>query len=103
MNDSISRQEVIDALDAICERECEYSKPQRAVMCGACRLGSAFDAVDELPPAERKKGRWVRIEDENGDFLCWECSECRERYVMPYHRASYCPNCGAKMRGEEDE
>ena len=64
-------------------------------------LDWAAEEVGKMPSAERKKGKWVRIEDENGDFLCWECSECRERYVMPYHRASYCPNCGADMRGEE--
>ena len=52
MSDLISREAAIDALDAICERECEYPKPQRDVMCGACRLGSAFDVVDDLPSAQ---------------------------------------------------
>ena len=51
-NDTISRQSTIDALDALCDRECEYSKKQRSVMCGACRLGSAFDVIDELPSAQ---------------------------------------------------
>jgi hypothetical protein len=50
--DVISRRAVIDALDALCDRECEYSKKQRSVMCGACRLGSAFDVIDELPSAQ---------------------------------------------------
>lgn len=65
-------------------------------------LDNVIEAVNNMPSAERKKGRWERVEDENGDFLCWECSECGERYVMPYHRASYCPNCGADMKGEEE-
>ena len=52
MSDLISRQAAVDALDAVCDRECEYSKQQRSVMCGACRLGSAFDAIDDLPSAE---------------------------------------------------
>ena len=67
-----------------------------------CTVNDYISFLESLPAYERKNGRWVRIEDENGDFLCWECSECRERYVMPYHRASYCPNCGAEMRGEEE-
>ena len=50
--DLIERQKAIDALDAVCDRECEYSKQQRSVMCGACRLGSAFDVIDELPSAQ---------------------------------------------------
>lgn len=50
--DYIDRQAAIDALDALCDRECEYSKQQRSFMCGACRLGSAFDVIDELPSAQ---------------------------------------------------
>ena len=50
--DVISRRAVIDALDALCDRECEYSKQQRGFMCGACRLGSAFDVIDELPSVQ---------------------------------------------------
>ena len=52
MSDLISKQAAINALDAICDRECEYPKKQRAVMCASCHLGSAFDAIDELPSAE---------------------------------------------------
>lgn len=85
--DTISRQAAIDAI-------------KRAIW-DKYTAKDAIDAVCNVPSAERKKGKWVRIEDENGDFLCWECSECGDRYVMPYHRASYCPNCGAEMRGEE--
>lgn len=50
--DTISRRVAIDALDALCDRECEYSKKQRSVMCGACHLGSAFDVVEQLPSAQ---------------------------------------------------
>lgn len=60
MNDMISRKMAIDALDALCDRECEYSKQQRHVMCGACRLGSAFDVIEELPS--------VRIESTIGQL-----------------------------------
>ena len=52
MDDLISRQAAIDALDKLCDRICEYSKKQRHTMCGACNLGSAFDVIDELPTAE---------------------------------------------------
>ena len=50
--DCINRQAAIEALDALCDRECEYSKKQRSVMCGACHLGSAFDVVEQLPSAQ---------------------------------------------------
>jgi hypothetical protein len=48
----IDADAAIDALDALCDRECEYSKQQRNFMCGACRLGSAFDVIDELPSVQ---------------------------------------------------
>lgn len=50
--DLIERQKAIDALDGLCDRECEYSKKQRHVMCGACHLGSAFDVIEQLPPLQ---------------------------------------------------
>ena len=30
----------------------------------------------------------------------WRCSACRKKQ---HKRTPYCPNCGAKMRGMEDE
>ena len=70
MDDLISRRAALDALDAICDRECEYSKKQRAVMCASCHLGSAFDAIDELEAQELK---WIpcseRLPEENGRYL----------------------------------
>ena len=50
--DCISRQAAIDALDALCDSECEYSKKQRSVMCKACHLGSALDVVEQLPSVQ---------------------------------------------------
>lgn len=50
--------------------------------------------IDNMPTIDPvKHGRWVL---ENG---CVRCSECGE----PNMEWNYCPNCGADMRGEEDE
>ena len=48
----IEKQTVIDTLDEVCNRVCQYPKKQRAFMCGACSLGSAFDVLQELPAAD---------------------------------------------------
>ena len=52
---------------------------------------------------ERKKGKWIQKEDPYGFFdtipVCSECghtTKMRETY-------NFCPNCGADMRGEQDE
>lgn len=70
MDDLISRQAAIDALDALCDRECEYSKQQRSFMCGACRLGSAFDVIDELPSAQPEIIRCKDCKYRDADDFC---------------------------------
>ena len=55
MSDPIERQTVIDALDALCERICQYSKKQRHIMCAACTLGCAFEVIENLPSAQPER------------------------------------------------
>lgn len=110
--DCVSRQSAIDALGAICDRECVYSKAQRSTMCDACRLGSAFDVIEELPSAqpEQKKGKWIgttkHYKDDQQEFYYLEvtCSECGVMQKIGWRDAKYCPNCGAELEeGEQDE
>ena len=62
-------------------------------------------ALKNMPSAEpeRKTGKWIPHEDEDGEHYGDKCSECGEWYVMPYGKTNYCPNCGADMRGEQDD
>ena len=52
MPDLIRREDALDTLDRTCDLVCRYSKPQRSAMCGACELGSAFDAIDAIPAVD---------------------------------------------------
>lgn len=62
------------------------------------------DAVDmAIKALEQKKGEWKMESDPYGFFekipVCSECgctTEMRKTY-------NFCPNCGADMRGEEDD
>ena len=53
--------------------------------------------------ADRPQGEWIEQED------CWQCSECGDEYVLEVGvkpidaRMHYCPNCGAHMKGANDE
>lgn len=49
--------------------------------------------TDEMPTVSPKQGRWI-VQD--GSVRCSECGE-------PNMEWNYCPNCGARMEGEEDE
>lgn len=57
----------------------------------------------EVPSTERK-GKWIKQEDEQ----CWwyECSECghlppKDTFKQEW-LSNFCPNCGARMVGEDD-
>ena len=60
------------------------------------------DAIN-VPSADRPQGEWIEQED------CWQCSECGDEYVLEVDvkpidaRMHYCPNCGARMKGADDE
>ena len=65
--------------------------------------------IDEQPTIKPKKGKWIRHENprysydrEQGDVnagVHYTCSECNH-ISWTYN---YCPNCGADMRGLNDE
>ena len=59
---------------------------------------NAFKMGIEVGRGERKTGRWI-----DGSIPTYAaCSECgyQERYA---YENNYCPNCGADMKGEQDE
>lgn len=70
-------------------------------------VGTAQDAetlLNGLPTAE-KVGKWVKAE--KGGEWWYACSMCeghipKTLWGQDWH-SSYCPNCGARMEGEEDD
>lgn len=94
MKDLIDRQQAIDA----CMKYNGYGT------IWACIMGD----IKQLPSAqpERKKGKWIRHDEIRNVYggICIECSECGEKYVVQHiEDEKYCRNCGADMRGDEDE
>jgi len=103
MEDLISRQ---DAMAYPLSWE-HYDK-EHGDMKFICGVESYREYIEHLPSAEpeRKKGKWIRHDEVRnvygGTYV--ECSECGEKYVVQYiEDEKYCRNCGADMRGEQDE
>lgn len=64
--------------------------------------------IDEAPSIEPKRGAWKIEETESvwGKGYMLTCSECGNTFrvtenALPYEK--YCRNCGAKMKGADDE
>lgn len=49
---------------------------------------------------QQKEGEWYRQTTDHFDY--WECSECGMGVGLDDIK-NYCPNCGAKMKGADDE
>lgn len=63
-----------------------------------------IETVSECEESERKTGRWIVIDDQYELDTC-KCSECGvvEYFNQGWKRFDYCPNCGADMRGANDD
>lgn len=62
-----------------------------AVLNCACRLPAA-----DVAPV--RHGRWTRI-----DYHDARCSECGHKTYYPDRISLYCPECGARMDGGDEE
>lgn len=73
--------------------------------CYPCR--EILKAIDDAPTIEERKGKWIRetkhYKDSEQEFYYYEerCSECGTKRKIGWAEVRYCPNCGAKMKGEK--
>ena len=61
------------------------------------------DDIEDLPPVtpERPKGEWKKISVQAGAYVKerFKCSECGNEELW---MSRYCPECGARMDGEQE-
>lgn len=56
---------------------------------------------------EVKRGKWLKLGNDPIDNKQWICSECKGLTETAYYCGhcyyNYCPNCGARMRGDSND
>lgn len=107
MDDLISRQAALDAIDK--NRQDLLSLGMDGAEHVLVHYGRRV--IEELPTTE-KVGKWKRYNTYRGDDTSgyvdpdWRCSECGKRAnineCFMYDLTDFCPNCGARMEGEEE-
>ncbi len=81
--------------EEVCE-ECDYYGKTGTDHCEADAVRMAIKALEEYP--ERKNGKWIFKKS------MMYCSECCDGFeVGNYHYFKFCPNCGCRMKGDDDE
>lgn len=95
-DDTIRRQSAIDAVEKESQVDGAY---------GYMDTKSIVDLLMDLPSAE-KRGRWVKL-DIHPHLADHKCTACGESTYVPTCMGKpiylFCPWCGARMEGEEDE
>ena len=94
MDDLISRQMLLEYI---------HGEPVGRLLCDKYNLDGL---IEQMPPAEPKRGRWIRT-GSGSLYDHYECSECGKapkwecmgdnRWKIAF--TDFCPNCGAKMEG----
>ena len=72
--------------------------------CRACEVDDVKAELEDAPTAdvpERKVGKWIG--KPIAGYSNVRCSNCNNVYIDNSGKWNYCPNCGAMMKGEDDE
>lgn len=98
MSDLIKRE---DAINSIYKLKKTVIKQDILAYCDG--IFDALEIVQDLPSADRPQGEWIEVDDY---FIRCKCSICgweSHKYEDDVYGMPYCPNCGARMKGIDDE
>ena len=89
------------------EIHCTECDSHNGLRCRACWVDDTLDYIDSEPAADVapvRHGRWELVEyqctplDTDQTLVCTECGFAHQNDDW----YNYCPNCGAKMDGDEN-
>ena len=110
-DDLIKRSDAIKALNREkSDWNCDYNVP----------IDNCIKRLNKIKSADRPQGEWIAVsafDAFGGDEVTWMahgnptafhyCSECKEQTRIDEFGkeilSNYCPNCGARMKGVENE
>lgn len=79
--------------------ECSYAETG----CGDCTV---VEKVRKALSTDRPQGEWIKFGLGRGTRILF-CTNCERRIEMPLSRGDsnydYCPNCGARMKGADND
>lgn len=102
MRDLIDRQQAIDAIRNI--KAIKGTSDDKILLIDKAEAQTELMMLPSTEPV-RMKGKWVHCDDGS---ISYRCSLCGKHQYGNYSEIFsgefyFCPNCGADMRGEEDE
>lgn len=113
MSDLIKREDAIDAIECV---TWYHQNSNKDMVSGAnsdehqawYKAEDIYDALEAIPSADRPQGEWLDYEipsEDGGAMPIQVCSLCKTFYPLAYtgggHR--FCPNCGRRMKGADDD
>ena len=105
MSDLIKRE---DAINSIYKLKKTVIKQDVLSYCDG--IFDALEVVQDLPSADRPQGEWIDKGwkgdwqfETDGRGYCWKVFECSICNGEDTRETRFCPHCGAKMKGVDDE
>ena len=102
MSDLIRREDAIKAVaqDLMYESciQSEYASDELSDWIEVAKV-----MLEEVPSADRPQGKWIFRREfvEDTPFTGYRCSNCN--YWKGMGAWNFCPNCGARMKGADDD
>lgn len=108
MDDLIRRSDAIEAIEVV---DWYHQNRNKDMVSGAnsdehqawYKADDVYKALEAVPSADRPQGEWMHDTSSPIAYRCSACNTLQHWSVIQNGRYHFCPNCGARMKGADDE